>query len=589
MSTPAERLRERVSVAALCDRFGLGRVHAAVAVAVLFGLAARLYDLGGRVAHWDEGRVAYWVLDYARTGNYEYDAIIHGPFYHHVNAALFGPLGPSDFSLRLAVALLGGLFPLVALLFRGRLRDPEVAALAGLLAVTPTLLYYTRFMRGDPVVAVGMFVGFAFLVRALDTADTRHVHAATVCVALALTAKENALVYLLVWVGATGLLLDHRLFAAALGEGETLAVVGDYVRGAFGVVRRYWRTLALAAVEFLVVVVYFYAPRAGSRPGPGLRKSFRSPDAFVETFPAVVEAATVGAGQELWGTWVSGGHRGHAYLPYLGSFSKTLAFGAGGLCLFAVVGFLADRYAEGGPSDLVSFCFYWGFVSVLGYPVITDITAPWATLHAVVPLAVPAAVGVRVVADWGLRAVADDGTLRAAAAAAVLLAAVGQLAVVGAVAVYDDDQSRDNELVQYAQPADDFGPVMDRLGAVAPAHEGADVVLYGDSLVDGSEGAPRKPACAKWFNALPIPWYLAATDAETACAATETELRETVGRERPPVVVGRPANETELRNALEGYVVRTYRLRAYGSETLFFVRADHATGLSGTWERVGDR
>jgi len=598
MSTAPERARDRGTLATLLDRYGLERVHAAVAGAVLFGLAARLYDLGGRVAHWDEGRVAYWILDYTRTGNYEYDAIIHGPFYHHVNGALFGLLGPSDFSIRLAVALLGGLFPLVALLFRGRLRDLDVAALAALFAVTPTLLYYTRFMRGDPIVAMGMFTAFACLVRAVDTGRTRYVHAAAVAVALAFTAKENALVYLITWVGATVLLLDHRLLATAFrAEGgpeggdsarEPQAVVGTHVRRALGTVRRYWKTLALAAVEFLVVIVYFYAPRAGSRDGPGLRKAFRDPGTFVEMFPTVVEAATVGAWQELWGTWVSGGHRGHAYLPYLGSFSKSLAYGAAGLCLLAIVGFLADRYSDEGPSDLVSFAFYWGFVSVLGYPIITDITAPWATLHAVVPLAIPAAVGARVVVDWGLRAAASDRTLRAVVAGLVLLAAVGQLAAFGVVGVYADDQAHGNELVQYAQPADDFSPVMDRLAAVASDHDGADIVLYGDFLVAGKGGtAPREPACAKWFNALPIPWYLAAADAETECAVNGTDLRETVASERPPVVVGRPANESDLRAALDGYVVRTYRLRVYESETRFFVREDLADGLPGSWEPVG--
>jgi len=587
MSTAPE-VRDRETLTALLDRFGLERVHVAVGAVTLLGLAARLYDLGGRAAHWDEARVAYWILDYTQTGNYEYDAIIHGPFYHHVNGALFGLFGPSDFSIRLAVAVLGGLFPLVALLFRGRLRDLEVAALACLLAVTPTILYYTRFMRGDPVVAMGMFAAFAFLVRAADTGHRRHVHAAAVAIALAFTAKENALVYLVTWVGATALLLDHRLLASAFRvEGDRAAVVGTHVRSALGTLRRYWKTLGIAVVEFLVVIVYFYAPRAGSRDGPGLRKAFRDLDTLVEMFPAVVEAATVGAGQELWETWVSGGHRGHAYLPYLSSFSKSLAYGAAGLCLLAVVGFLADRYSDDGPSDLVSFCFYWGFVSVLGYPIITDITAPWATLHAVVPLAVPAAVGARVVVDWGMRAAASDRTLRAAVAAVVLLAAVGQLAVVGVVGVYADDQSEDNELVQYAQPADDFSPVMDRLGAVAPAHEGADVVLYGDSLVAGKGGtAPREPACAKWFNALSLPWYLATADAETECAVNESDLRQTVASERPPVVVGRPANESELRRSLDGYVVRTYRLRVYRWETLFFVREDHADGLPGTWEPV---
>ena len=89
-------------------------------------LAVRLAWLGSRVAHWDEGRVAYWIADYAETGTLFYRPIIHGPLIHLVNAPLFDLLGATDFVMRLFPALLGGLLPLTALLFRHRLRDVSV-------------------------------------------------------------------------------------------------------------------------------------------------------------------------------------------------------------------------------------------------------------------------------------------------------------------------------------------------------------------------------------------------------------------------------------------------------------------------------
>ncbi|PSQ67132.1 MAG: TIGR03663 family protein, partial [Halobacteriales archaeon SW_9_67_24] len=92
------------------------RVTLAVVAITVLGLLARLAFLGDRIAHWDEARVGYWILEYAETGTFEYRPIIHGPFLHHVNAPLFDLLGPNDVTMRLAVSLLGAALPLVALL-----------------------------------------------------------------------------------------------------------------------------------------------------------------------------------------------------------------------------------------------------------------------------------------------------------------------------------------------------------------------------------------------------------------------------------------------------------------------------------------
>src|SRR6056297_4183704 len=113
-----------------------------VAIAAV-ALLARFVELGTRVAHQDEARVAYWAYRVMENGVYEYRPIIHGPFLTIVDGHLFSLFGTSDFTMRFVVALLGGLLPLTALLFRQRLRDSEVVALALLLATNPILLYYS--------------------------------------------------------------------------------------------------------------------------------------------------------------------------------------------------------------------------------------------------------------------------------------------------------------------------------------------------------------------------------------------------------------------------------------------------------------
>ncbi|MDR9380606.1 MAG: TIGR03663 family protein, partial [Natronomonas sp.] len=251
----------------LSDRLRDRTVGAVVALTAL-SVALRLVDLGGRIAHWDEGRVAYWIVEYGETGVLFYRPIVHGPLLKLVNAPLFDLFGATDAVMRLFPALVGGLLPLVALAFRHRLRDAAVVALAGLLALDPALLYYSRFMRNDILVAVFCFVAFAALVRAIDFDDGRYLAIAAVALAVGFGAKENALAYLFAFVGAAGLLAIHRLAFAYFDDRSPTSELKGLLRREFDGVRRRARAIVGSVVAFVAVVVYVYAPR-GQLPSKG--------------------------------------------------------------------------------------------------------------------------------------------------------------------------------------------------------------------------------------------------------------------------------------------------------------------------------
>ncbi|MXR21888.1 flippase activity-associated protein Agl23, partial [Halobacterium bonnevillei] len=227
-------------MAAAPGRRRVSAVAFAVAAAVLAALALRVVLLGDRIFHWDEARVGYWILQYQATGEWEYRAIVHGPFLFHVNEFLFGAFGRSSAVARVPVAVVGALLPATAWLFRTRLDDVEVVSLAALLAVNPVLVYYSRFMRNDVLVAAFSLAALGLAVRALDTRRGGYLVAAGAFLGLAFTTKENALVYVGMFVGATALLLDERLFTArerASNWSSTLH--GELRRTARGVVA--WR------------------------------------------------------------------------------------------------------------------------------------------------------------------------------------------------------------------------------------------------------------------------------------------------------------------------------------------------------------
>ncbi|WP_435152875.1 flippase activity-associated protein Agl23 [Haladaptatus sp. DFWS20] len=551
-----------------------------LAITVL-SIALRLFGLGSRVAHWDEARVGYWILRYQKTGVFEYHAVIHGPFFPQVNSILFQLFGASDFMARLPVALITGLLPLAAWLYRDHLCESEMVALALFLAVNPILLYYSRFMRNDVLLAAFMLFALGFFLRAHATGKARYLYAGTAAMALGFTTKENVLLYLLSWVGAGALLLDHRLFLARNHERGWTGVFIEYAKRAGRGISRFAPHILLCLFEFFAIIVYFYAPRARGVEGPGLWKAVGNPSMF----GAVISEATVGSWAELNNQWVKS--QGHAYLPYFEHFVSVLEQGALPLLVFAVIGFLAARYVDERPRDLVSFAFYWGAVGILGYPLVTDIKAGWVTAHVVAPLAIPAAVGVALLYRWGREAYEDDDDTGTAAAALVALLVVAQVAFPAVNFVYMHPQDhqvpgmfggqQDNYLVQFGQPADGIGPTLEKMQAVSKANQqGTDVLYYGyvneqSSYIfyvpDESDNDYWKPANG-WYNRLPLPWYTELADANV----DSTMQNETLENRKPPVVISRTEKQPDLDKHLPGYVAYDHELTLYGSETTVYIK-----------------
>jgi len=506
------------------------RTRRAVLAVTAVALVARFVLLGSRVAHYDEARVAWWGLEYLETGATSYRYIIHGPLMQFLHRPLFAAFGASDFVMRAPVALVGGLLPLVALWFRRHLDDVEVVGLASLLALDPVLLYYSRFARSTVFVAAFCFVSFAALVRWYDGDGAGYLPVAAVFLALGVGAKENAVVYVLCWFGAAALL-----------------VVGARVRVAppVGTRRRLWplladrvetyrspdaaRRLAVpaagAAAVLVAVVVFLYAPRGGEA---GLWSG--APGATLRAM-----ADDIVAGMEHW--FRQGGEKDlESYRTLLGRFVATSLEYAGVLVGLSVVGFLSELTRREEARRLVLGCSYWGFASVVGYPLGTDIWGSWILVNALVPLAVPAAAGLGRLVVVGREALVDDDRISAAIVAVLLAAAAGHVAIVGVSAAFVEPTGPDNELVQFAQPQQEMREPVDATVAVAERHEGdPDVLFYGTGDVTDAAGGTRSPERVAWFKTLPWAWYL--DGAGASVTAVDVSGDEPLPEDLPPVVV----------------------------------------------------
>lgn len=132
------------------------------------GLALRLVDLGDRPFHHDESQDAYFSWVFYDRGEYAYDPLLHGPVRFYLTALVYLLAGDSDFTARLAPALMGTV--LIGLPFLLRRQVGNVAALvaAALLAFGPTFLYFSRFAREDIYISAINLALFAAVFRFLD-------------------------------------------------------------------------------------------------------------------------------------------------------------------------------------------------------------------------------------------------------------------------------------------------------------------------------------------------------------------------------------------------------------------------------------
>ena len=571
-------------------------VLVAVVCVAVAALLARLTLLGARPAHFDEARVAYWALYALEDGHFAYRSIIHGPFIQHVDRWLFGLVGASDFTMRLPVALVGGLFPLSALLFRDRLRSEETVALALFLAFNPVLLYYSRFMRSDVLVAAFMFTALGMLVRLVDRRKPRYLYGAALFLMLGVASKENSVLYPLTWAGALtlvaglrwlgiGTLVHDRLLNRPEFEWTGL----DWPFGWISTLRTRVRTLrndpderrhalrfvghGVAAVAlFGFLWLFMFAPRGdgldGIRTNPlgspsvGLWEAVGDPGKW----PALLDATYSQFASEYpaWGDRADG----LAFEAYRDRLESAVFDGlietSAALVLLAVAGVVREWYSAEGRRPLVFFLCFAGAASVVGYPAALSIGGGWKwnNIHILVPLAIPAAVGLGVFYRWGRDALAENDPIDVGLTSLILLLIVASVAWSGATHVYTNPQHESNELVQFAQPHDDLDPMLETLEEASDS-EGLDAIVYSESgeweeighaSLLNNQGIDNywnvRPTCTDLGVFLPAHWHFQQAGVNATCDYQPEAFKQRVTEKNVPVVVTKVRDDTVPREWL---------------------------------------
>jgi uncharacterized protein (TIGR03663 family) len=134
-------------------------------------------------------------------GTWIYDPSYHGPFLYYVTSGMFSVFGDSDLVARLLPALFGALLiPLVYCIYRiGYINKKQTLVAALFLAISPDLVYFSRFLRHDIFMLFFTFLLLVALLYYFERGQTRFAIIAAIAAAGGLACKEEMPVILLIF------------------------------------------------------------------------------------------------------------------------------------------------------------------------------------------------------------------------------------------------------------------------------------------------------------------------------------------------------------------------------------------------------
>src|SRR5688572_10532594 len=187
--------RERVSVPWLDRTLELARLNweviAYVAI-IAITLLTRLWELGPRAMHHDESIHAYFSNYFFKSGDYTvdvinpapgqidtgggYDPTYHGPFLYHMTGLGYFLFGVNEATSRLMPAIFGIVLVGLCWLLRPFIGRWGAIIAALMVALSPSITYYSRSLRHDIFALTGLMLLFVSILWFLRTHQPKWVY-----------------------------------------------------------------------------------------------------------------------------------------------------------------------------------------------------------------------------------------------------------------------------------------------------------------------------------------------------------------------------------------------------------------------------
>ncbi len=365
---------------------------------IVIGIFLRLFNLTERPMHHDEsvhGYLAYWIYKYFA---YTYDPAFHGPFIYYITAFAFYLFNDSILVARL-VPVTFGVVLIILPYFLKRWLGNSYLFLSLLLGISPTFLYFTRFLRNDIFILVFFFITFIAYMWFRETGEEKYIVIGLIAAAFGFITKENAIIYAFIFISF--------MFFNGLREHRA-----GYIR----LCLNYWRGYLVGLAVFAIIFSVFYS------------SFFLNPEGL--------KTAVIGSVEH----WLKMHEIKDHYKPpyyYFGIFFRYefLIFLMG---LVGVLQILQKKEKNVFPL----FVGYWAIMSLLIYGYLSH-KVPWLSIHMLLPFAVG---GAYLLKELRL----DRKDVRVAMAVAVAAT------LVVAIHVNYINYANDDEMLVYVQTKPEF-------------------------------------------------------------------------------------------------------------------------------------
>ena len=161
------------------------------AIILIVAVVSRFYALGDRGMSHDESLHAVYSLDLYRSGSYQHNPMMHGPFLFHANAFIYFLFGVSDATARVMPAL-AGIGTIIAAWFYRRWIGRTGALLTALLFLfSPSILFHSRYIRNDIYIVFFSMIWVYFMFRYVEERKLKWLYLTVTAMALGFAVKEN--------------------------------------------------------------------------------------------------------------------------------------------------------------------------------------------------------------------------------------------------------------------------------------------------------------------------------------------------------------------------------------------------------------
>ncbi len=249
---------------------------------IVAAFITRFYDLGARVMSHDESLHTQWSWYLFQGRGFQHTPLMHGPLKFEVTAFLYWLLGDNDFTSRIPAALAGVAAVWLCYFFRKWLGRAGALSAAVLMLISPYQLYYSRYIRDEPLVMVWGLLLALLVFNYVEKRDNRLLYWLSALMALFYATMETSFIYIALAMLFLGVYFLWELTVTAWPGGS------DQARSGF------WISLGVAALAAVVgVAIFFYLDRLGLS-GTAFTPSSADPDS-----PAANPGAAAGTAMSL--------------------------------------------------------------------------------------------------------------------------------------------------------------------------------------------------------------------------------------------------------------------------------------------------